>query len=81
MVFQQEVRDGLIVDDPKDRGLFTTEQCELINGLPLEEGGQDDLYKDVLDITPEELNYWNKRGLSPDYMYQGAEEGWETYVD
>ena len=81
VVFQQEVRDGLIVDDPKDRGLFTTEQCELINGLPLEEGGQDDLYKDVLDITPEELNYWNKRGLSPDYMYQGAEEGWETYVD
>jgi DNA polymerase elongation subunit (family B) len=80
VVFQQEVRDALIVDDPNDRGLFTTEQCELINGLPLDEGGQDDLYKDVLDITPEELIYWRKRGLSPDYIYDSAELGWESYI-
>jgi hypothetical protein len=79
-VFQQEVRDSLIVDDPNDRGLFTTEQCELINGLPLDEDGQDDLYKDVLDITPEELMYWRKRGLSPDYIYDSAELGWESYI-
>jgi hypothetical protein len=80
VVFKQEVRDALIVDDPKDRGLFTTEQCELINGLPLDEGGQDDLYKDVLDITPEELDYWNRRGLSPEYIYERAEEGWSQYM-
>jgi DNA polymerase elongation subunit (family B) len=80
VVFQQEVRDSLIVDDPNDRGLFTTEQCELINGLPLDEDGQDDLYKDVLDITPEELMYWRKRGLSPDYIYDSAELGWESYI-
>jgi hypothetical protein len=75
--FKQEVRDGLIVDDPKDRGIFTTSQCELINGLPFESGDQDKLQEDVLDITEQELKYWEKRGLSPNYMYDLAEEGWE----
>jgi DNA polymerase elongation subunit (family B) len=80
VVFKQEVRDALIVEDPMDRGLFTTEQCELINGMPLDEGGQDDLQKDVLDITKEELEYWEKRKLSPNYIYDSAESNWESYI-
>jgi hypothetical protein len=80
VVFKQEVRDALIVDDPLERGLFTTEQCELINGMPLDEGGQDDLQKDVLDITKEELEYWEKRKLSPNYIYDSAESNWESYI-
>ena len=78
VVFQDEVREHLIVNDPEQRGIFTTAQCELINGHPLAEGDQDDLQKDVLDITQQELNYWERRGLRPDYMYELAEEGWEN---
>jgi DNA polymerase elongation subunit (family B) len=78
VVFQQEVRDGLLVTDPAERGIFTTSQCELINGMPFEEGDQDKLKEDVLDITEQELEYWRKRGLEPNYMYELAEEGWET---
>jgi hypothetical protein len=77
VVFKDEVRNGLIVNDPAERGIFTTTQCELINGHPLDEGSQDRLQEDVLDITEAELAYWEKRGLSPDYMYDLAEEGWE----
>ena len=77
VVFQQEVRDNLIVNDPAERGIFTTAQCELINGMPFEEGDQDKLQEDVLDITEAEQSYWVKRGLKPDYMYNLAEEGWE----
>ena len=77
VVFQDEVRNGLIVPDPEQRGIFTTAQCELINGHPLGDGDQDDLNKDVLDITEQELNYWERRGLKPDYMYDLAEEGWD----
>jgi hypothetical protein len=77
VVFQDEVRNGLIVSDPEQRGIFTTAQCELINGHPLGEGDQDDLQKDVLDITEQELNYWERRGLKPDYMYDLAEEDWK----
>jgi DNA polymerase elongation subunit (family B) len=78
VVFKDEVRNGLIVSEPSERGIFTTSQCELINGHPLGEGDQDDLQKDVLDITEQELNYWERRGLKPDYMYELAEEGWEN---
>jgi hypothetical protein len=77
VVFQDEVRNGLIVSDPEQRGIFTTAQCELINGHPLGDGDQDDLQKDVLDVTEQELNYWERRGLKSDYMYDLAEDGWE----
>jgi len=80
VVFQDEVRNGLIVSDPEKRGIFTTSQCELINGHPLSDGDQDRLQEDVLDITELELKYWEKRGLSPDYMYDLAEEGWEEKI-
>jgi DNA polymerase elongation subunit (family B) len=75
--FSQEVRDGLLVDKPEDRGIFTSGQCELINGIPFEEGDQDKLQEDVLDITEQEMIYWGKRGLEPNYIYELAEEGWD----
>jgi DNA polymerase elongation subunit (family B) len=77
VVFQNEVRNNLIVNDPENRGIFTKAQCELINGHPLGNGDQDRLQEDVLDITEQELNYWERRGLNPDYMYDFAEEDWK----
>jgi DNA polymerase elongation subunit (family B) len=77
VVFQDEVRNNLIVNDPENRGIFTKSQCELINGHPLGNGDQDRLQEDVLDITEQELNYWERRGLSSDYMYDFAEEDWK----
>ena len=76
VVFKDEVRNGLLVSDPLERGIFTTAQCELINGHPLEEGSQDKL-EEVMTLSDGELSYWDKRGLNCDYMYELAEEGWE----
>jgi DNA polymerase elongation subunit (family B) len=77
--FKQEVRDQLIVDDPSQRSIFTTSQCELISGLPFEEGDQDTI-EDLLKLSESEIEYWTKRGLSPDYIYEKAEPGWENYI-
>ena len=79
VVFKDEVRDGLIVDKPEDRGIFTTAQCELINGKPFEESDQDSL-EEVMSLSEGELSYWEKRGLNSDYMYELAEEGWEDKI-
>jgi DNA polymerase elongation subunit (family B) len=79
VVFKDEVRAGLIVDKPEDRGIFTTSQCELINGNPLGVGDQDDL-NDVLTISEQEMSYWKKRGLEPFYIYEKAEDGWENQI-
>ena len=79
IVFGEEVRNNLIVSDPKDRGLFTKQQCKLINGVPFESGDQDSI-EDLLTITDQEMVYWGKRGVDPEYIYELAEEGWEEMV-
>jgi hypothetical protein len=78
-VFNEEVRNNLIVTDPKDRGLFTKEQCRLTNGIPFEPADQDSI-EDLLTITDQEMVYWGKRGIDPEYIYELAEEGWEEMV-
>jgi len=80
VVFGQEVRDNLLVDDPANRGLFTKTQCELINGVPFEEGDQDRLKEDLMDLSPDEIKFWEKKQMSSDYMYELAEPGWEDFV-
>lgn len=77
--FKEEVRNNLIVDKPEDRGIFTKSQCELINGLPMGPGDQDDL-DEVMTMSDGEVRYWEKRGLPSNYMYDLAEEGWEQYI-
>jgi DNA polymerase elongation subunit (family B) len=67
----QRARVKLSIDEYKK-----TAQCELINGYPLGEGDQDNL-EEVMTPSDNELSYWEKRGLSSDYMYELAEEGWE----
>ena len=79
VVFKQEVREGLLVTDPESRGLFTKEQCDLVNGIPFEPEDQDSL-EEVLTISEPEVKYWEKRGLEPNYMYELAEEGWEEFI-
>jgi len=79
VVFKDDVRNGLIVNNPEDRGFFTTTQCELINGNPMGPGDQDEL-DEVMTLSDGEVKYWEKRGLSKNYMYDLAEEGWEQYI-
>ena len=81
VVFKLDVRDTLIIDNPEKRQFYTQQQCELINGVPFEEKDQDRLKEDVLDLEQKEIEYWNKRGIDPNYIYDFAEEGWEQYID
>jgi hypothetical protein len=80
VVFKDEIRDSLLVENPDERGLFTSSQCELINGHPFDEKDQDSL-EEVLNMSEAEVAYWDRRGLKPDYMYELAENGWEQYVN
>jgi hypothetical protein len=79
IVFGEEVRNNLIVDNPEERGIFTKEQCKLINGVPFEPADQDSI-DDLLTITDQEKIYWEKRGIDPEYIYELAEQGWEELV-
>jgi DNA polymerase elongation subunit (family B) len=78
--FKEEVRDNLLVKNPEERPLFTKDQCELINGVPFEDGDQDKL-EDVMTISDEEVVFWEKVNISPYHMYKNIDEETEKFYD
>jgi DNA polymerase elongation subunit (family B) len=80
VVFKEDVRDSLLINNPEERSFYTKEQCELINGVPFEDGDQDRLKEDVLDLEQGEIRFWESRGIDPNYIYDLAEPGWESHI-
>ena len=80
IVFNKELRESLLITNPEDRGFFTKTQCELISGVPNKDADQDTI-EDLLTITDLELKFWDKVGVSPNYIYDLAEPGWEEHIN
>ena len=79
IVFDNEVRDSLLVKNPEDRNFYTSNQCVLTNGNPFKPEDQDDLGV-LLTVSTEELDFWNSVGISPDHIYDLAEPEWEEHI-
>jgi DNA polymerase elongation subunit (family B) len=79
IVFNDDVRSTLIIDNPSKREFFTKTQCKLISGLPFEPEDQDSV-DEVLTMAPAELKYWDSMGINPNYIYDLAEEGGENKI-
>jgi DNA polymerase elongation subunit (family B) len=67
-VFKTDVRDDILIEDPKDRQFFTKLQCSLVNGFPLKEDGQDK-FDEVMTLADSEVIFWNRVGRDPFFMY------------
>jgi hypothetical protein len=80
IVFNKELRESLLIANPEDREFFTKTQCELVGGIPNKETDQDKI-EDLLTITDLELKFWDRVGVSPDYIYELAEPGWEEHIN
>ena len=81
IVFDDEVRDTLLVKNPEDRSFYTTDQCKMINGKPFSPGDQDDIYENLIKMEKGEVDFWESVGIDPNYMYELAEEGWEEHIN
>jgi DNA polymerase elongation subunit (family B) len=68
VVFKPEIREDILIEDPKDRQYFTKSQCELISGHPLKEGGQDN-FDEVMTLSDSEVIFWNRVNRDPYFMY------------
>jgi DNA polymerase I len=68
VAFNPNIREDILVEDPKDRQYFTKLQCELVNGFPLKESGQDK-FDEVMTLSDSEVVFWNKVGRDPFFMY------------
>jgi hypothetical protein len=68
VAFNPNIREDILIEDPKDRQYFTKLQCELVNGYPLKESGQDK-FDEVMTLSDSEVIFWNRVGRDPYFMY------------
>lgn len=68
VVFKPEIREDILIEDPKNRQYFTKLQCELVNGFPMKEEGQDKL-DEVMTLSDSEVLFWNRVNRDPYFMY------------
>ena len=80
IVFDDEVRDTLLVKNPEDRSFYTSGQCKLINGKPFSPEDQDDVYENLIKMEQGEVDFWDSVGVDPNYIYELAETGWEEFI-
>ena len=83
VVFKPDIREDIMIEDPKDRQFFTKLQCELVNGFPLKESGQDK-FDEVMTLSDSEVIFWNRVGRDPFFMYvedslSQADQFWVDY--
>ncbi len=67
-VFKPEIREDILIEDPSERQYFTKLQCELVNGFPLKEDGQDK-FDEVMTLSDSEVIFWNRVKRDPFFMY------------
>jgi hypothetical protein len=67
VVFNQNVRDSLLITNPEDKQYFTRTELELVSGIPRKEGDQDTL-EELMTISEEELRFWSDTGKDCNYM-------------
>jgi hypothetical protein len=68
VVYKPEIREDILIEDPKDRPIFTKTQTELVRGYPMKEAHQDTL-EEVLSLSDTELSFWKNVNIDPYYMY------------
>ena len=67
VVFNENVRNSLLINNPEDKQYFTRKELELISGIPRKEGDQDTL-QELLTVSEEELKFWSDTGVDMEYM-------------
>tara|TARA_Y100000310_G_scaffold139407_1_gene138698 strand:+ start:451 stop:3192 length:2742 start_codon:yes stop_codon:yes gene_type:complete len=67
--FSDEIRGDILITSPLHRQYFTAQQLKLTSGEPYNIEDQDTL-ENLLAITEEEILFWEKIGISPNYMFE-----------
>lgn len=55
--FSKDIRDKILITNPKDRMYFTEEEARLVSGEPDSPGDQDNI-EDVLRMEDREIKFW-----------------------
>lgn len=76
--FSPEIRDEILITDPRDRKYFTAEQSRLVAGYPNKETDQD-TYEALMTPERKEIAFWDKVGEVPPFVKECGID-WEGLV-
>lgn len=79
VVFDEDIRNSILIKNPNERNLFSKEQCKLISGKPFKETDQETI-DEILTLSKEEEAFWEKANIDKNYILREAKEGWKSLV-
>ena len=74
--FSKDIRDNILVNNPKDRKYFTEEETKLISGEPNKPSDQD-TYEDLMTIEDKEIKFWISIHEEPPFVEECG-MNWES---
>ena len=76
--FHPDIRNKILITDPKDRMFFTEAQAKLVSGYPNKEGDQD-TFEALMTPERKEIEFWTSIGEVPPFVKE-CEIDWDKLV-
>ncbi len=77
--FHPDIRNKILVTNPKDKQYFTEEESRLVSGYPNKEGDQD-TYEQLMTPEKKEIEYWVKINEVPPFVKECGID-WDALVE
>jgi len=77
--FHPDIRNKILVTNPKDKQYFTEEESKLVCGFPNKEGDQD-TYEQLMTPEKKEIEYWLKINEVPPFVKECGID-WDALVE
>ena len=77
--FHPDIRDKILVTNPKDRLFFTEEESRLVSGYPNKDGDQD-TFEALMTPERKEIEFWLKIGEVPPFVKE-CNIDWDKLVE
>jgi DNA polymerase elongation subunit (family B) len=70
--FKEEIRDKILIDDPKNRSYFTEVECELVSGV-ISKTNKSQMtqtsFEDIMTMDDNEIKFWVKVNKTPNFDF------------
>ena len=77
--FHPDIRNKILVTNPKDKQFFTEEESKLVSGYPNKEGDQD-TYEQLMTPERKEIEFWTKINEVPPFVKECGID-WDDLVE
>lgn len=77
--FHPDIRNKILITNPKDKKYFTEEESKLVSGYPNKEGDQD-TYEALMTPEKKEIEFWTKINEVPPFVKECGID-WDNLVE